>query len=201
LPWVEDSTPDLMWQITVKIQKCVTGYGGTIPINSILGRLRQEDHMFQASLGYIVKPCLGKKEGKEPQGISLCIYKFSKIGKTCKSCNILVLSILGNRYSTRTHFIKLKFVFKAIIKGIQNNWVEVMRMLPTRNFFFCHNFRGYLLQGNTHVECSTKCLAIVSFKILRNFALILWRGLLLVCMKGSLSCLQYVQLIIFKWDL
>jgi hypothetical protein len=35
-------------------------YGGSQPVISVLGRLRQEDCEFQDSLGYIATPCFQK---------------------------------------------------------------------------------------------------------------------------------------------
>jgi hypothetical protein len=38
-----------------------------MPIISVLGRLRQEDQKFQASLGYKERPCLKKNKNKKDE--------------------------------------------------------------------------------------------------------------------------------------
>jgi hypothetical protein len=35
-----------------------------------LGRLRQEDHQFEVSMGYVTRPCLKNKNNKKPNRIS-----------------------------------------------------------------------------------------------------------------------------------
>jgi hypothetical protein len=42
----------------------LAGCGACTPIIPALGRLKQENHKFEASLGYIVRPMLRKKKKK-----------------------------------------------------------------------------------------------------------------------------------------
>jgi hypothetical protein len=45
-------------------------------VNSVLGRLRQEDCKFEASMGYIVRPEKKKKEKKKKEGRKgLMVYR------------------------------------------------------------------------------------------------------------------------------
>jgi hypothetical protein len=45
-----------------------------MPVISTLGRKRQEDHKFKASLGYVVEPCLKKPNQTKPSQIFFSIF-------------------------------------------------------------------------------------------------------------------------------
>jgi hypothetical protein len=53
--------------ICLCIKKKQAGPGMMTHIVSALGRLRQEDLESEASLGYIIRPCLPKKEKKKKE--------------------------------------------------------------------------------------------------------------------------------------
>jgi hypothetical protein len=53
-----------------------------MPLFPVLGRLRQEDHKFKASLGYLVRVCLKTpKEGRKYKEIPIECYPSSKKGE------------------------------------------------------------------------------------------------------------------------
>jgi hypothetical protein len=55
---------------------------------SALGRLKQEDHEFEASVGYVVKPCL--KQEQQKKDFSSLILKLTKCSLQLRCLLIIV---------------------------------------------------------------------------------------------------------------